>query len=520
MESIILIIIIIFSLINLIYCLKNKEINHTILLYLFSILSSYIVLLGIEEKKIQNLFFIYFCILVSLVLIFNRFVNKKFHFFVLILSFLSWFIWNGTEFSYLSYKIKINYSSTLLIPAIGFIFYSIKELLFKIGDFQYFKKNSFFIDLLLLFFLSYVSNFLGGLFGLFILTIFYIIYLMGLKNIKSYPIIILWFSFLNITVTTSRLAYNVEQFLHPSSFLAMGFSYIIFEYLRESSIKIKSLLFKSIQFLIIVSILIFFILLDNIKEHIAGFSFIVVFILTFSFLLTFRKKLSAFYLSYFFAFLSIFWIFKPELKKEANISKDLTENYDEIWENDTLGGDLTQNNEKDSITDSDKIILPSNPFYGKWKIEEKKSIVLFELGPPEARTKGEFQQLSGDFFYSDTISKLKLKVNLPLEGFTTNNSFRDQTLMEKEFLDKETQSTLLFESKKWKLKGKGYVTKGVFTMRGISKEVQINLKISKLKNKNLIIRGSSEIDRTIFGMSSDSKIGDIVEFNFNVLLKR
>ena len=65
-----------------------------------------------------------------------------------------------------------------------------------------------------------------------------------------------------------------------------------------------------------------------------------------------------------------------------------------------------------------------------------------------------------------------------------------------------------------------YLLNGSFTMIGVSKPLPVQMKFIETKNidgvKRHVLIGKAKIDRTKFGMTPDSKEGNLVDFEFRV----
>lgn len=161
---------------------------------------------------------------------------------------------------------------------------------------------------------------------------------------------------------------------------------------------------------------------------------------------------------------------------------------------------------------------------GKWKINEENSKIFFELGPEKGRTKGEFQVVKGNFDIKQNIENSAIQVTLPVKSLSTFIGPRDEHLMEKDYFHEEKYPEITFVSKSISQKEDGLLVAGDFTMMGVSKELDVKLKLigkgEKDGNPVIVIWGSSTLNRTHFGMASSSKIGDIVEFTYEVQLKK
>jgi polyisoprenoid-binding protein YceI len=159
---------------------------------------------------------------------------------------------------------------------------------------------------------------------------------------------------------------------------------------------------------------------------------------------------------------------------------------------------------------------------GKWMIDSENSKVSFELGPEDGRTKGEFKKVEGKFNVNEEIESATISVTLPVESLTTFNSMRDEHLMQSDYFHEEKYPTMKFISTSFESKGDGYRVIGDFTMMDITSEIELTLKLVGVGEQDgkrvMVLWGKSQLDRTNFGMSSSSKIGDIVDFHFEVQL--
>lgn len=162
---------------------------------------------------------------------------------------------------------------------------------------------------------------------------------------------------------------------------------------------------------------------------------------------------------------------------------------------------------------------------GSWSINEEVSKVFFELGPKGGRTKGEFREVIGTFNIKDNAEESSIEVKMPVKKLTTFNSIRDTDLInEPEFFESSKYPEVTFVSKSFTPKGDGYEVKGDFTMKGVTKEESFDLKlvgVGEVDGKKVsVFWGFSSIDRTAYNMEPSAKIGDIVDFHFEVQLEK
>ncbi|MCC5922452.1 MAG: YceI family protein [Crocinitomicaceae bacterium] len=177
--------------------------------------------------------------------------------------------------------------------------------------------------------------------------------------------------------------------------------------------------------------------------------------------------------------------------------------------------------QSDTAKDDDKTVsLDFQEILGSWLIDEEVSKVFFELGPEDGRTKGEFKTFRGEMTIKEEITNSNITVILPVKALTTYISVRDQELMTDEYFDEQNFPEMQFQSKKLVKKDTHYEWEGSFTMLGITNPLTVEMSLIGVGEENgqkvIVLSGSSKLDRTTFGMSPSSKIGNVVDFNFDV----
>ncbi|MGV3630479.1 MAG: YceI family protein [Bacteroidota bacterium] len=161
---------------------------------------------------------------------------------------------------------------------------------------------------------------------------------------------------------------------------------------------------------------------------------------------------------------------------------------------------------------------------GDWKINAKASKIDFELGPKDTRTKGTFKTVEGEVTIADPAGNSFLKASVPITGFSTYNDYRDDGLKGEEYFDAEKFPVLTFKSEKWSEKSGTYFVEGDFTMKGIQQKVELELRLvdsgKDERGEYALLSGKSSLDRTKHKMESDPKIGDVVDFTFELELRK
>lgn len=190
--------------------------------------------------------------------------------------------------------------------------------------------------------------------------------------------------------------------------------------------------------------------------------------------------------------------------------------------------DGAKNNQSQGQSYHDKLEEPNGQDLsiasGTWNIDEGVSKVFFELGPASGRVNGEFRKIKGKFVVNEDLSNSTIKVVLPVKDITTFNSMRDESLMDKEFFEEEKYPEITFDSKSFTKNGDAYKVEGDFTLLGVSKTIDLTLKIVGVGEQDgkeiMVLWGKASINRTDYGMPSSAKIGDVVDFHFEVQLNK
>jgi polyisoprenoid-binding protein YceI len=182
-----------------------------------------------------------------------------------------------------------------------------------------------------------------------------------------------------------------------------------------------------------------------------------------------------------------------------------------------------QNNEDEAVKSPFELEgISLDSIKGNYTINEKTVQLNFQLGPKGGITKGAFKSFTGKINIASDIERSTFAVELPVDKLTTFNKFRDESLMEKDYFNSGLYPLMKFESNKIEFKDGKYMLKGNFYMLGVIKPLDIEIKYIGMVNssgKNVpVLVGRSSIDRTVYGMTPDSKEGNIVNFEFKVEL--
>jgi len=203
----------------------------------------------------------------------------------------------------------------------------------------------------------------------------------------------------------------------------------------------------------------------------------------------------------------------PELKPDEALTKT----------NPKLAGLTPQTDTEETTQTPSPLDLPGltlSDATGTWKVYAPNSKVSFELGPEDTRTKGLFKTVAGKITIPADATATAFDIHLPLKGLSTFNSYRDESLLGADYFNAEKYPEITFVSKQLKTAGDTHTLTGTFTMLGKSQTIDIPMKLVKKGTDKgreyAIFVGAAAVDRTKHGMTPDAKIGNIVDFQFEV----
>jgi polyisoprenoid-binding protein YceI len=113
--------------------------------------------------------------------------------------------------------------------------------------------------------------------------------------------------------------------------------------------------------------------------------------------------------------------------------------------------------------------------------------------------KGNFTEYSGTIVLDENdLSKSSIDVIINTASINTNNQRRDDHLRSGDFFLADEYPNISFKSKNISTSGDGYLARGILTMRGISKEIELPFKIiGKITDTRGNIRMGIESELTI-----------------------
>jgi len=145
----------------------------------------------------------------------------------------------------------------------------------------------------------------------------------------------------------------------------------------------------------------------------------------------------------------------------------------------------------------------------KWAMDATHSEVQFKVRHLlVSNVTGQFKTFNATVeTEGDDISTAKVHFTADVNSISTNNEQRDGHLKTGDFFDVETHPQLTFESTKLEKKsGDDYVMHGTLTMRGVSKEITLNVEYGGMVqdpwgNTRIGASISGKINRKDFGVS-------------------
>ena len=114
---------------------------------------------------------------------------------------------------------------------------------------------------------------------------------------------------------------------------------------------------------------------------------------------------------------------------------------------------------------------------------------------------------------------ISFKATVEADSLDSKNSKRDKHLRGTEFFAVNNFPTITFESTSIKTETDKLFITGFLTMKGISKEVNLQAKIISSENNNFEISANGEINSKDFGVGT-SKQKDIVKLKINSFFER
>ncbi len=161
-----------------------------------------------------------------------------------------------------------------------------------------------------------------------------------------------------------------------------------------------------------------------------------------------------------------------------------------------------------------------------YKIDTGHSGVSFKIRHFVSKVPGGFTAFSGEIgFDEENPDQSYTKAVIEAKSIDTRNGRRDNHLRTEDYFNVEQYPQITFSSTKWEAAGKNkYKVTGDLTMMGQTHPVTLDVEYlgSTESRGNEIVGwvGSATIDRTQWGMSSNTMLGDEVEIELNIEANR
>lgn len=159
------------------------------------------------------------------------------------------------------------------------------------------------------------------------------------------------------------------------------------------------------------------------------------------------------------------------------------------------------------------IALPGTSFaLDTYTIDTSHSVVEFGVTHMViAKVKGKFTDFEGTIKYGDNFKDWQIEGEIKVASINTANEKRDDHLRNADFFAVDKYPTITFNSKSMVKKGDGYVCVGDFTMRGVTKEVQVPFKITGVikdpwGGTRLGLEATLKLDRQDYGVSYNTPL--------------
>jgi len=126
---------------------------------------------------------------------------------------------------------------------------------------------------------------------------------------------------------------------------------------------------------------------------------------------------------------------------------------------------------------------------------------------------GRFKDFDGVIVVDPDITKSSVKVTIKTASVDTDNEARDKDLRNSEFLDVAKYPEMTFVSDKIEKRGDGYVAIGTFTLKGISKKIELPFTFAgpitdPWGMQRVAAKASTKINRQDYGVKYNQAMKD------------
>jgi polyisoprenoid-binding protein YceI len=149
---------------------------------------------------------------------------------------------------------------------------------------------------------------------------------------------------------------------------------------------------------------------------------------------------------------------------------------------------------------------------GSWEVDPKHSSIEFQVRSMGIATvKGFFREFKGWLEAAEDISQSKACGIVQAASLDTREEQRDEHLRSADFFDVENHPEIRFDATKIELGGTAVKVTGDFTVRGITKEIELDAYPQATApdpwgNQRVGVHATGVISRSDFGMEQDERL--------------
>ena len=126
---------------------------------------------------------------------------------------------------------------------------------------------------------------------------------------------------------------------------------------------------------------------------------------------------------------------------------------------------------------------------------------------------GRFKDFDGVIVVDPDITKSSVKITIKTASVDTDNESRDNDLRNSEFLDVAKYPEMTFVSDKIEKRGDGYVAIGTFTLKGVSKKIELPFTFAgpitdPWGMQRVAAKASTKINRQDYGVKYNQAMKD------------
>lgn len=117
---------------------------------------------------------------------------------------------------------------------------------------------------------------------------------------------------------------------------------------------------------------------------------------------------------------------------------------------------------------------------------------------------GEFTKMKGSVKFDEAdLANSKFDLSFDVNSISTGNGMKNKKAMTSEWFDQSNHPQIKYISSKIEKSGNAYVVKGKLTIKGITKDVDVPLAITK-SGSDLVFKGDFKVNRMDFKVGKKS----------------